>query len=207
MLFTVLAGLITCSTKRHRYFVKPFNNSNKFLKMEPGLVLRVVNGVDAVTSPHESLVVDVEDGINNLYKLKMMGKYLCIQKDEDKLTASPIFRQERCLWSISNKEKSETVGSALKLHGYYLTETELFDNRESTRGTKLRMVPIYNPEVALWKFEKFKPAFPEMSDSDTSSSSSDVKVKKEIKDPKRKEIVVGVSASLSNDEKKKYNIK
>lgn len=208
MYIICLVALVHCSKKFHRYLIKSYDNRNALMKMSMNFNVRVTE--ESLNAPvlSDSVVAEVEEVQKIFAKIKMHGMYLCKSDESSNVMGLSIYSEDDCLWKVDPISKDG--GVMLKIGGNFLVKTGEMDNRESSPGYKLRLVPFATADNGGWVMEKYRQYRNEGTDKDdvySSSSDSDDSDSEAEQPPKKTSVIIGVEKKLRPDEKKKYHLK
>lgn len=207
MYIICLVALVHCSKKFHRYLIKSYDNRSELMKMSMNFNVRVIEDGLNASVLLDSVVAEIEEVQKNFAKIKMHGMYLCKSDESSNVIGSSIYSQDDCLWKVDPISKDG--GVMLKIGGNILAKTGEMDNRESSPGYKLRLVPFATADNGRWFMEKYRPYRKEGTEKDdahSSSSDSDDSDSEVEQPPKKTSVIIGVEKKLKPDEKKKYHL-
>lgn len=204
MYILVLLTSALCSKKVDRYFIKPSDSDHEALKMYPNFSLRVINELKDITMTFESMAVEVDKIQEQFVALKLNNRFICKSSDINTVVTSFSFSESDCIWKIEPQDKKTVM---LKIGGSYLAKTDEADNRLSSEGYKLRLLPLNTRLNKKWTLTKAnhhsKKKLEHEESSSSSSDSNEKEPKKDKEENKKKSVVIGVSKSFTPSQKEK----
>lgn len=176
MFIQFLVSLILA--RKGKYVIRPSNSKDHMLILHSNSSIRVTD--EQVTLENWPRMV-VEVGIleNGLNFMRIGTEYFCKPKTGNILTAEDVFDNKKCSWKI---EENKDGTSSIKIGNLYLSGTDEPDNRRSSKGYFLRLIPSKQSRNNKWEFKKAK-NLGSLNDKD-SDSEEDNKIMKKDNNPK-----------------------
>ncbi|ELQ75214.1 hypothetical protein THOM_1837 [Trachipleistophora hominis] len=205
-----LITLAYCSRKLHRYLIRPYENRGEIMKMYGNLKPRIVkSGPNASQMATNQFIAEIEEVAANFVKIKMNSLFLCTSDESNNVEGSPTYLETNCLWKVERLSKNNS-NVMLKIGGNFLVKATEKDNRESSYGHKLKLVPFTTADSGKWFWEKYKPNVSKITeygeDEYSSSSDSDDSSSELVDQKKKKSVIIGVEKKLRPEEKKMFGL-